>query len=348
MGGGVQVRSRVAAGVVLVAVLGCGGLVGDAAPDDPAAYACAGEGPDCAPDDPLSIETLMGMALGSPALSRLLREDDDLREDAHIRMNQRLKDGAALDWATQGSLQAVLDAASGLEPVVADLVIAARVRGADPGEWQYVVDSTGEDACGRGPLGLTYRQARQLGLDPLQPSAVVKEDVANGDDVEAKRVALEEATRLGGDEPDLEGRSLVVSEPVRGTRVCLFTEGPDARTDPAALGAMLAAQLGPDAASVRPVGDPADPYVLSGRLAKLFASDLPEGFPALSFDAEQRIDDLLANQDVSRDGRRHVTGEVGHAIGSAVALRCRKTQAAPEGAEPVSVRACDELLARLP
>ncbi len=332
-----------AVSIGLFTALGCGGLGTEAAPTDPAAYAC--DEPGCTPSDPLAIETLMGMAMGSPQLSAMLRDDGDIAEDAHIRMNQRLKDGAELDWAMQQAPGDVLQATSTMDPVVANLAVFSRVRGEDPGEWQYVVDSTGEDACGRGPLGLTYRQARNLGLDQVQPAAVLKQDVANGEDAEVKHTALKAASSLDGDEPDFAGVSLQVSEPVRGTRVCVFATGPDDRTDPAALGAMLVEQLGAEASDVP---DPSDSYAIPGRLAKLFAADLPSGFGELSFADDQRIDDLLANQDVSRDGRRHVTGEVAHAIGAAIAIRCRTTTKDPENALEPYVTACAELLSRMP
>ena len=56
--------------------------------------------------------------------------------------------------------------------------------------WQKISNTNGEEVCGRGPLGLTYGQANNLGLREFQLDAYVSRKLADGDDIEGKRNAL--------------------------------------------------------------------------------------------------------------------------------------------------------------
>lgn len=323
-----------------LATLACGGLGGPAPTDWTAYSACPAGTPGCEPPSEPDNAIRMGMALGSPLVSEALREESKIEEDAHIRLNQRMKALDELGWAIDGSdVSGLHDALSGLDPVLADIVAYAAVRGEDTGEWGIALDSTGERACGRGPAKLTYRQARRLGLANVQPAGPIRADQAEDED--AKKAALAKAVAMDGETPEVTG-TLAVSTEIGG-RACVFVEGPDDRTDITRVAEALTRALGPDAPGLPPTGDP---RAIPARLAKLYAADFPDGFASLAFDRGEPVWDTLANQDVPTDRREYVRTNLAHAFGSAVAVRCLLVAKDPAPTEPQATGCADALSKR--
>ncbi|MEZ4320374.1 MAG: hypothetical protein R3F61_23035 [Myxococcota bacterium] len=315
----------------LAICLACGGLL-DAPPTDWTAYAGCDAGADCElPSEPTN-EIRMGMVFGDPLVSAALREEREIHDDAWVRLNQRMKGRDEIQWAlAPGSPPSKLhDALTGVDPVLADLLAWSAVRGASTGEWGSVVDSEVESVCGRGPLRLTLRQGRALGLE-VQPAALVSLSVAESDDLEPKLAALREAAKVGDTEPDLAGTVLAASDALPGGRVCLFTEGPDERTDLPKLAERLSAMLGPDAPGLPPMSDR---RALPARLARFYATDFEASYDALRFDDDRDLWDSLGNQDVLTRQREYVRGNIAHAFGSGTAIRCLQVAADPAVGEP--------------
>ncbi len=146
--------------------------------------------------------------------------------------------------------------------------------------WSVVTDSRGESVCARGPLGLTWRQARSLGLEPKLDALI--EGSPRGwetDEFEQDRLKLlTETARIAGiDDPDdLMGEFDVELDPVRqGLQTCLYVDGEDGRDTDRIRRAVgkLESRLKKDRTKVLPRGT--DGAALPMRVAAVYAADWP-------------------------------------------------------------------------
>ena len=191
-------------------------------------------------------------------------------------------------------------------------------------EWSTVEDSEGVEVCARGPLRLTYRQGKRLGLENLQLDALVSNSVALSQDIQEKRAVLLKTAEFEGmdEELNLDGTVIVDAggATVQGGQECMHLEGIDDRDDIIALGKRLRATLGASAS-----GLPAEnqPYWIAQRLVKLAAMDFKYGYKDLKFSSTNRgpISNLAA-QDVSKKRRQFAAGFTAKIMANAVTAKC--------------------------
>jgi hypothetical protein len=156
--------------------------------------------------------------------------------------------------------------------------MAAR-PGITPKGWSVVKDSRGVPTCGRGPLGMTWRQAQNLGIN-AQLDALIEGSPRGWetDEFVNKRLELLAGTaRLAGvDEiPSLEGEfeaDLAVVQ--QGIQTCLFVDGDDYR-DSKNIGRTvreLERRLKKDAKYLPRATEGA---AIPTRIAAVFAADVP-------------------------------------------------------------------------
>ncbi len=146
-------------------------------------------------------------------------------------------------------------------------------RGSDP--WAVFADSEGDDVCGRGPLGLTYRQGLNLGLKP-QLDGLIFKNVADfqGPEGRALREELlrETAARAGVTDldelkEDVEAQLMPVKQ---GGQTCVVLEGIDGRRTVAQTVKAFDRHLGDKGAGLPPSDVN---YGVTARIAKLYVAD---------------------------------------------------------------------------
>ena len=205
------------------------------------------------------------------------------------------------------------------ESLVTVLSYAAFGKGSG---WQKISNTSGEDVCGRGPLGLTYGQAHNLGLREFQLDAYVSRKLVDGEDLEGKRNALLlTSERIDDDAADFD-IDVVTSEPIgkQGGKQCLYIEGEDDRIEMKMLGKALNTALGNSADGVPKAGDD---FWIAARLYKLYAADVKENFETLDFSTGDAPSSVLEAADISDAEKESITDSVAEAMAWAVATPCR-------------------------
>ncbi len=167
------------------------------------------------------------------------------------------------------------------EDLVRALGWAAALPGQVEREWKVVVDSEGEEVCGRGPLALTWRQAVALGLD-TQPDALVERAVAASGDTQLWKDAIGKTT-ASISAPAASGSVLAAGAELQGGLECLVVEGADDRLDPTRLANALAERIGSDA---RGLPTEQGRYWIAARLVYLGALDFRRGLEELRLDGQ--------------------------------------------------------------
>lgn len=183
-------------------------------------------------------------------------EDKSARSDDFSKWRERVEKSEALD----PDMRKVLP-------------FAAATRNRVKGPWDRVLDSKETEVCGRGPMRLTYRQARNLGLSTVALDAFVSGDATQIAQQDAERNALllktaQEALEVAPTEFAASAAEVVK----QGQSTCVRTDGDDDRDDAQKLLAMLGDQIGKDA---KLVPDAETGLGLVARLAKIYAADVP-------------------------------------------------------------------------
>jgi hypothetical protein len=141
------------------------------------------------------------------------------------------------------------------------------------GDWDKVLDSKEIEVCGRGPVRLTYRQGKNLGMSSVQLDAFVAGDSTSiVEDVGEKTKLLGRTAEAAG-EPQPDGNLASAAENLRqGVSTCIYAEGDDDRENATKVLSMLHEQIGKDAKLVPDVDNAFGPVA---RIAKVFAADVP-------------------------------------------------------------------------
>ncbi len=123
-----------------------------------------------------TFDQLVGSIVREVAIGNALERDDALREEVKKRTKLYLSDPSQFDWIVKNTRAKARNVISWREAVMKSDELDNPTRklmvwlAADPrrgrGEFTNVLDSSEDDACARGPLGITWRQARNLGLTP--------------------------------------------------------------------------------------------------------------------------------------------------------------------------------------
>lgn len=156
--------------------------------------------------------------------------------------------------------------------------------------WTKSFDSTGAEVCARGPLALTYRQGRQLGLTPLL-DAYVRGSSADydGDGSRQNRVdALKNTATIAGLRPEeieeaVKGESVLTGVTASSRDFCIHMEGDDKRAEVSAVVRALGKELGEDAAGLPPTDSV---FSITARVAKLYVAD----WQSVDFDERKKAE----------------------------------------------------------
>lgn len=272
--------------------------------------------------DGYSLTSLASTILADPDWGQTLAEDAELKAAyvAKLKVLFANSDKYAWVWKRKESpftqFRRRLDAA-GLPPgLVRTLAYAAADAGyAKDREWEIVPDSEGGEACGRGPLLLTYRQARNLAFDNRQLDALLDARTAAQGNVAQMKEAL--LTTAGEDITLEEGTINKQGATLQGGDVCIFVEGEDVRTDVNRLASQLAKSVGPSAKGLPGEGDN---YWIAMRLVRLYAADFKRDYETVQLDAG--VVPSIALGSVSAQRKQYVIDRVAEVMARATALPC--------------------------
>ncbi len=228
---------------------------------------------------------------GADTIGLALTSDDELAARVRERAAAIFSAPSRYDWLTNPSkgskkrawfmafrenLVKADDLPKGSPKVMA--FMAARPGVTSKG-WSVSSDSRGATTCGRGPLGLTWRQARALGMEARLDGVI--EGSPRGwetDEFESKRLdLLNETARMAGvdDPPDLADEfEADLATVQQGLQTCLYVEGEDQRDTKSIRSSVrtLERRLKKDAKGL-PRGT--DPAAIPARIAAVYAADIP-------------------------------------------------------------------------
>lgn len=160
-----------------------------------------------------------------------------------------------------------------LDAITASYLLYASTMGTQGAtEFDIVKDSSDAHACTRGPLRLTYRQAKSLGLNAQVDFVVEGEDMSSSKDLSILVQKMIPALQAAGVPTD--PLPTIQFKPVNANGVnngCAYVEGDDERTRDSSLKQMVKTQFGTDASDVPSA---AASIGALGRIAKLYAADI--------------------------------------------------------------------------
>lgn len=233
-----------------------------------------------APTVPGLVRTL----LDDPEWQATLLDDRDFAAAFATELRNVFNNQARYRWAYTRSgtgfarTRAALTQTGMPDALAHPLSWASALPGHVERDWVVVTDSEGQEVCGRGPLGLTWRQAMALGLQ-AQPDALVDRSVAASADLAAWRSAVAKTTgTLGAPAPE---GTILAAGIEQGSDECLVVEGTDERLDPRRVAAALDERLG---VSGRGLPGEQGRYWVAARLVLLGALDFRRGAEDLRFD----------------------------------------------------------------
>jgi hypothetical protein len=195
--------------------------------------------------------------------------------------------------------------------------------------WSRVPNSDGKEVCGRGPLDLTYRQARNLGLANLQPDALVENDVATSNDIAKQRAALESTVSEAGATFEFKDELIRgVDSQVQGGQTCLFVDDTDDRDSDAAIARALRSVLGSKVPKVD------QNYWIAARLFRLYTAEYRTAdFEEVAFTPNDTPSAALRRQNVMDTRARYTVDRAATVLARAVALPCLARLSAKKGVE---------------
>jgi hypothetical protein len=225
---------------------------------------------------------------------------------------------------------------AGMTPdLVRVMSYASALKGYDVSrDWSLVYNSDDNEACGRGPLNLTYAQGYRLGLTNLQLDALVDRQVAESNDLERLKEALT-ATANRIDVPTTFDADLIesASANLQGGMECIYVKGDDDRTNLKELATAIQTKLGAGVSKGLP--REAEAYWIAARLTRLYAMDFRIGYDELKFDARLSPSQAMEIEgDIKKGRAEYAIKHAAEVIARAVAVPCmaqldKEVRAAP-------------------
>jgi hypothetical protein len=184
-----------------------------------------------------------------------------------------------------------------------------------------VQDSEGAEVCGRGPLGLTYRQAYQLGMT-LQPDGLADRSLAESQDLAAMRSLLDATTKSAGATVTYRDDLVqTTGAELQGGMACVYVDGEDDRTDPNKIARALQQNLG--ASVTKKLPSEGSAFWISSRLVMLYAFDMKaHALEEVAFDATKSPSMQLSTRNVKKERISFAIESAGRVMARAAAVPC--------------------------
>lgn len=278
-------------------------------------------------DDKVSVPSLTRNILRDNEWTPTLRDDKALYQFYAKEVAAAFARAEDFKWTYRNDKSKVAQLRKNLSAMPPALTNTLAFAAAHPSrtgarEWQVVEDSEGEEVCGRGPLGLTYRQAVNLGLANVQLDALVTNSFAQSMDADKKKEALLKTADFLPELPSMDSRVIASIGGVveQGSRECMHVEGTDDRDDLAAIAARLRVELG---TSARGLPEEGQRYWVAQRLVKLAATDFKYKYSDLKFNTTGKTpSQTLANQDVLQKRQDFALRWAARVMARAVVVKC--------------------------
>ena len=207
------------------------------------------------------------------------------------------------------------------ENLVRTLAFTAAQGRFDQG-WYRVVDSEGKEVCGRGPLALTYRMARHLGLAQLQPDALVDAELAASGDLTKQRAKLDETLATVNETSEYRDDLIVSSgAELQGGRQCLYIDGPDDRDNISEIASALRSRLTGGTTQMLKSAEGGN-YWIAHRLVALYAHDFRYGLESIQFDTNNTPSIALQLSKVPEGRAKFAIREAASVMARALAIPC--------------------------
>lgn len=230
-----------------------------------------------------TFDQLVSTITRESSIGNALERDDALREQVKKRVKYYLDHTETLDWLTKNTRQRARRVISWREAVMGQEDIDNPTRklsvwlAANPklgrDEFSQMLDTSQNEVCVRGPLGMSWRQARNIGYD-VQPDAFHR-GLADAikEDKEREALLLQTLAMGGATKEDLpEEFETDIQALAQGAgQHCLYITGADDRTRTGSLIRQFVRFMGVDAQGV-PASE--DRYGPVSRIARFHAADI--------------------------------------------------------------------------
>jgi len=284
----------------------------------------SGLGSDAVDGDP-STAQLTQKILVDATWKDVILSDTALREAFVKQLKVVYADPNRYEWVYKrpdspyNQLKKQLEAQGLPENLVRVLAFAA-ARGRFDQQWHRIQDSEGQSVCGRGPMGLTYRTARNLGLAELQPDALVEGQVAGSGDLEKQRQRLDKTLLDANDEREYRDDLIVAGGTnLQGGLQCLYIDGTDDRENPRELATALRTKVGASAGRLPSEGSG---FWVASRLMMLYAHDFKYDLERVDFDAKTAPSTRLEAKEVPAPNINFAVKETATVMALAAAIPC--------------------------
>jgi hypothetical protein len=193
-------------------------------------------------------------------------------------------------------------------------------------EWTFIeMDSLGKEACGRGPMAITWRQAHQLGLSNVSLDAPMAYQLWGAAGADDKQNALKgtAASLRGFATPDDLGS--IHRRPADNQQdvVCMFNGNEDVPDDPRSRDNLrelidgLGSTLGPSAKGVPPVDSTLG---LQSRLLRFYAADYNGDMTQIDLSRGDSMPSMMLNE--AKRVKPYAMQQAAAALAKAVAIPC--------------------------
>ena len=279
-------------------------------------------------DEDPTLTNISAKLLGEAKWDEALQKDKKLRKAYVDKLKYIFSRDEKYRWVYQKKRSAFVDwhnALIGLKripgPVTRVLSYAAATENWSEDRKFTLIrqDSNGTEACGRGPVGLTYRQAKNLGLGTVALDALVDSRLATSVDKDPLKEKL--LAQLVGEEEyefnDTEIESAGTG--VAGGMVCIYTPEEDDRNSATAIRKEVRSVAADNAAKVPKLRSD---YYVAGRLMKFYAADWrrAEDFNNLDFDDKTAPSTVI--DEFNDDQKNWVMEQTALTMAKAVAIPC--------------------------
>ena len=228
-----------------------------------------------------NFDELAGSVTGSRAVGLALKKETALVGDVKAQAKKIMENPEMYAWLSEESARPEefakwrerVEKSDAFDPETKKLLpYLATNRGRVQGKWDKLLDSKEMEVCGRGPVRLTYRQAKNLGVETVALDAYVAGDATTIAADEVARTQLLSKTAEAAGLPPLDTNVASQADVVRqGEHTCVRADGDDDRESLPKVVSALEEQLGKNA---RFVPDVDGTFSSVARIAKFFAADL--------------------------------------------------------------------------
>lgn len=254
-----------------------------------------------------------------------LAGDSDLYKEFAIQMKEAFKNAERYRWVYRDKsskftrFKKALESEGVPDPLVRVLAYAAAqpTFGTEK-DWLKTVDSLDQEVCGRGPVGLTFRQGHKLGFYSVQPDAFVDRQIAESADTEKQLEALRKTLDAAQSELSLEG-TINYSAVLQGQFECIYLEGEDDRLDAAKVADKLNDVVGSRAKNLP---RESEPFWIASRLVKLYTYDFPTGTDDLVFDAKDSPSTVIDFAKLPAGRKKYAITAAAEVLARSVAIPC--------------------------